>query len=366
MIVAGGTGGHVYPALATAEAIIQQYPDAILSFVGNVGGFERPLIEHANIPFASHDEVQSGPIHGVNPLKAASSLLKLGRGTSQALRILRQRQPQAILSTGGWASLPVALAASIQRIPMLIYLPDVEPGLTIKVLQRFAKQVAVTVDESQKFFKEGQTIVTGYPLRGEMMTATRSTAIPHFGLNPDKKTVLVFGGSRGARAINIALESILPDVLALGNVQVLHITGTLDWKRSQSETEALHTHPDYHAYAYLHDDMALAYAVADLAICRAGASILGEFPFFKLPAILIPLAYQWHYQQVNADYLASRGAAIHMDETTLDDQLLTTIQTLVTDSAQLDAMRVKIATLAQPEGAANVAKALAVLAQGAG
>ncbi len=337
----------------------------MLSFVGNVDGFERPLVEHSGVAFASHDEVQSGPIHGVNPLRAASSLFKLLAGTSQAFRILRQRQPQAVLSTGGWASIPMALAAWMRRVPMLIYLPDVEPGLTIKVLQRFARQVAVTVDESQRFFKSGQTVVTGYPLRAEMYQANREEAIAHFGLAPDRKTVLVFGGSRGARAINKAFGDILPDLLALDNVQVLHVTGTLDWERSQAQTASMRDNPHYHAFDYLHDDMALAYAAADLAICRAGASILGEFPFFQLPAILIPLAYQWHYQQVNADYLASRGAAIHLDETKLEDELLTTIQHLLTDSAQLDAMRVKIAALAQPEGAANVAQALAVLAQGA-
>jgi undecaprenyldiphospho-muramoylpentapeptide beta-N-acetylglucosaminyltransferase len=365
MIVAGGTGGHVYPALATAQAIRQIKPDAKLAFVGTISGFERPLVEQANIKFDANYEVQAGPLHGVNPLKMASSAFKLAQGIAQSWRIISKEKPQAILSTGGWASLPVALVAWVRRVPMLIYLPDIEPAMTINVLKRFAQKVAITVPESAQFFKDGQTVVTGYPLREEVMQATRQDAIAHFKLNPAKKTVLVFGGSRGAQAINIALGEALPQLLARDDVQVLHITGTYDWERMGEQTQALgiKDDPDYHAYPYLHDEMGLAFAVADVAICRAGASILGEFPFFRLPSILIPLAYQWHYQQVNADYLAQRGGAIHLDETDMNTQLLPTLEDLLDHPAQLDAMRVKIATLGQPNGAQNVANALLALAE---
>lgn len=340
------------------------YPDVWLGFVGTVGGFERPLVERANITFSAYDEVQAGPVHGVNPLRAAASLFKLLRGTWSALGIVRRHQPDAILSTGGWASLPVALAGRWRGVPLLIYLPDVEPGRTINILKRFARRVAVTVDESQKFFKAGQAVVTGYPLRASMGAVSADDGRAHFGLSPDKKTLLVFGGSRGARAINIAFGDILPHLLARGDVQVIHITGTLDWERSQAQVEAVADHPDYHAFDYLHDDMALAFAAADLAVCRAGASILGECPLFHLPAILIPLAYSWHYQQVNADYLAERGAAIHLDEGDMSAELLPTIARLLDAPEGLDALREGMAALAQPEGSANIARELAELAGG--
>ena len=365
MIVAGGTGGHVYPALAAAESLMAAQPDAELAFVGNVGGFERPLIARSSVRFASHDEVQSGPLHGVNPLRALNSLRKLAVGTLQSFRILRQRRPQVILSTGGWASLPVALAARVRGIPMVIYLPDIEPGLTIKVLRLFARKVAVTTEASQAFFRAGQTVVTGYPLRGDVMQANRADAVAHFGLDPDKKTVLVFGGSRGARAINIALGDILPELLQRDDVQLIHITGTLDWERMQEQVGELKDHPAYHAFDYLHDDMGLAFAAADLVVCRAGASILGECPYFELPAILIPLAYAWRYQQVNADYLASRDAAIHLDENDMDAQLLSLITGLLDDPARLAALKAGMAALSQGDGAANIAALLASLAEGA-
>lgn len=355
----------MYPALATVQAMVSHYPDVLLAFVGTVGGFERPLVEQSGVRFDSYDEVQAGPVHGVNVFRLLNSLRKLAVGTLQSYRLLRLRKPQAILATGGWASLPVALMARLRGVPLLIYLPDIEPGLTIKVLRRFSRRVAITVPESARFFAEGQTVVTGYPLRAEMYAATREAALAHFSLDPSKRTLLVFGGSRGARAINIAFGDLLPELLARGDVQVIHVTGELDWPRVQEQVAAVRDHPDYHAHAYLHDDMGLAFAAADLAVCRAGASILGEFPFFELPSILIPLAYAWRYQQVNAEYLAQRQAAIHLDEAAMSTQLLPLIQSLLDDPARLAQMRSKVAALADRDGAANVAHAVIELAQGA-
>lgn len=362
IIAAGGTGGHVYPALAVVEAIQTTHPDTALIFIGTVGGFERPLIEKAGVVFSAHYEVSAGPIHGVNPLKAIASVFKLMRGMWQSFRILGREKPNVIFCTGGWEGLPVALAAQLRRVPLMIYLPDIEPGLTIKVLRLFARRVAITVEESAKFFRTGQTVVTGYPLRKQMMTATREAGIAHFGLDPNRKILLVFGGSRGARAINIGIGNILADILQDG-VQVIHITGTLDYERSQAQIGDLKNHPDYHAFAYLHDDMGLAMACADLCVCRAGASVLGEFPFFRLPSILIPLAYSWRYQQVNADYLASRGGAIHLDETHMTAELLPTIRALLGDPHRLQAMREAVGKSASADGASNLARALIELAQ---
>lgn len=339
------------------------HPDVEMHFIGTVDGFERPLVEKSKVNFASLNEVQSGPIHGVNPLRALNSLRKLTIGMWQAFRLLRRIKPQAILSTGGWVSLPVALAARVQRVPMLIYLPDIEPGLTIKTLRLFAKKVAITVPESAQFFREGQTVVTGYPLRSEMKDATREVALSHFNLDPARKTVLVFGGSRGSRAINIVIGDILPDLLENG-IQVIHITGTLDWERSQKQVGEWAAHDQYHARAYLHDDMALAFAAADLAVCRSGASILGEFPFFRLPSVLIPLAYSWRYQQVNADYMAERGAAVHLPEEQAADDLLATILTLISDDSRLQSMQGHVASLTKPNGAENLAQALVEMARG--
>ncbi len=348
--------------------MIAQYPDTSLYFVGTVGGFERPLLAQSRLPFAAQAEVQSGPIHGVNPLRALVSLGKLLRGTMQSYALLRRHQPDVILSTGGWVGVPVALAARLRGVPMLIYLPDIEPGLTIKTLRFFARKVAITVPESAQYFRKGQTVVTGYPLRAEVVAAVgqREQALAHFGLDPARKTLLVFGGSRGARAINKAVIDILPALLQDG-WQILHVTGTLDEERCKEQVKTLGDIAGlscYHPHAYLHEDMALAFAAADVVVCRAGASILGEFPAFGLPSVLIPLAYSWHYQQVNADYLAGRGAAVHLDETKMQAELLPILRALLNDPLRLDNMKMAAIQLAKPDGALNVARVLAEMAGG--
>jgi len=362
MIAAGGTGGHVYPALAVAESLVKLQDNVDLFYVGTVGGFEHPLVQRASVHFVSHDEVQAGPIHGVNPIQMATSLFKLTVGTMQAFRLLRKHRPQVILSTGGWVSLPVTFVARLLGIPVLIFLPDIEPGLTIKVLRLFANKVATTTEASAKFFRAGQAIATGYPLRDDVLNANHDEAVAHFGLDPECKTLLVFGGSRGARAINIVIGDILSDLLDMG-LQIIHVTGTLDYERTQQQIGDLSEHPHYHGVAYLHDDMGLAFAAADLAVCRAGASVLGEFPVFQLPSILIPLAYSWRYQQVNADYLAERGAAVHLDETNAPTQLLSSIREIIENPARMRSMRDNLQALARPDGADNVARLLMELAK---
>lgn len=351
----------MYPALAVAEALNNQYPGVELTFVGSAGGFERPLVAAASVSFAHYDEVSAGPLHGVGVGRAVRSSASLIAGTFQALRLVAWRRPQALLLTGGWVSLPTTLAAWLRRVPVLIYLPDIEPGLTIRALRWFARRAAVTAEASCGYFRPGQAVVTGYPLRSALRRASRKAAIAHFGLDPDRQTLLVFGGSRGARAINYALMTIAPALLDDG-LQIMHITGTLDWPDLQARWQALGAPARYHLFDYLHDEMGLALAAADLVVSRAGASVLGEFPLFGLAAILIPYPHAWRYQQVNADYLASRGAAVRLDEPDMANRLLPTIRELLGDPARLAAMRAAAAALAVPDAAARVALELARLA----
>ncbi len=363
MVAAGGTGGHVYPAIAIAEAMSSLYPAVKLAFVGSVDGFERPLVDEAGLKIAHYDEVRSGPLHGVGLPRMIVSAFNLAAGTLQSISLMARRRPDALLLTGGWVGLPVAVAAWLWRVPSLIYLPDIEPALTIQVLRHFVRRIALTVEDSKVYFPQNETVVTGYPLRHLMLDATREGAVKQFGLDPARKTLLVFGGSRGARAINTALLNILPDLLADG-IQVIHVTGTLDWPDIETRIKSLSDATHYHAFPYLHHEMGLAMAGADLVVSRSGASVLGEFPAFGLPSILIPYPHAWRYQKVNADYLANRGAAIYMDEASIAETLLPTVRNVLNDPARLEAMRQASRTLAQPEGAKHAAEALAQLAGG--
>lgn len=364
MIAAGGTGGHVYPALAAAEALTRTHPGVSLHFVGS-GGLEGEMVRESGVAFQTHDDVRGGPIAGVSAVRRAVSVVQLGVGAAQAWGLLRRYRPGAVLLTGGWSSLPVALAAWARRVPVLIFLPDIEPGASIKLLRRFARRVALSVPESAAYFRPGQTVVTGYPLRGSVTGATRAAALARFGLDAGRPTVLVFGGSRGARSLNQALLAAAPGLLDAG-AQLVHITGALDWPEVEAARAALAAGgadvARYHAFPYLHDEMGLALAAADLVVSRAGASVLGEFPLFGLAAVLVPYPYAWRYQQVNAEYLAARGAALVLADERLREELLPTVRGLLADPARLAVMRQQAAALARPDGAARLASELVHLA----
>jgi UDP-N-acetylglucosamine:LPS N-acetylglucosamine transferase len=366
MIGAGGTGGHVYPALAVAEVLRKSAANAHkLIFVGTRGGggLERPLVEGANLNFDAYAEVFAGPIVGVNPLRLLGSLVKMVIGWLQSIGLLLRHRPQAILLTGGWANVPLALAAWIFRIPMLVYLPDIEPGRTIQLLSRLKARIATTVPESATYFPDGQTVATGYPLRSAVTDANREQAIQHFSLDPQCKTILVTGGSRGARSINIAIENILPDLLQLP-AQAIHVTGELDWERSQAQVKTLQTDTThYHHFPYLDSEqMGLAYAAADIIVGRSGASAIGEFPYFGAASILVPYPHAWHYQKINADWLVGHGAGIRINDENMAQDLLPTLTQLIKDTVQLGQIQHRAKGLFKGNGADNLAQELLALA----
>lgn len=364
LIACGGTGGHVYPALAIAGALRELHPSVELGFVGIQGGFEKPLVDGYGLPFHDYHEVRAGPFNGVSRLRQVRSLLDLLLGFLQSLWIIARRRPDAILLTGGWSGLPVSLAGWLLRVRQMIYLPDIEPALTIRAVRPFAQLVALTTEASRQYFPKNNTVVTGYPIRPSLLTATREAGIAHFQLDPARQTLLVMGGSRGARAINNALLAILPQLLA-ENVQIIHVTGTLDWEDIRARREALPDATHYHAYPYLHAEIGLALAAADLALSRAGASVLGEYPAFGLPAVLVPLT-AWRFQRVNADWLASQNAAVRLDENRLEADLLSTLRGILGDAERLRAMQAAARALAIPDGAARAAAALASMVKGEG
>lgn len=305
-------------------------------------------------------------MHGVNPLQKIVSAIRLMIGTLQAFWLLLRRRPAAVFLTGGWVGVPVALAAWVYRIPAIIFVPDVEPGSTLKLLGRFARVITATVEDTRQFYPASKKIVaTGYPLREDLLNVSREQAIAHFNLDPSRRTLLVFGGSRGSRAINRAVYKHISELLSLPDLQILHISGKLD----AEEVAQVHQQqpPDiqarYHVRDYVHE-MGLAFAAADIVLSRAGASTLGENPVFVLPSILVPLAYEWRYQEVNVDWLASRGAAIRLDEKFLEEKLVSTVHNLLKNPADLEAMRTSLKALARTDGATNIAQVILHEAKG--
>lgn len=335
-------------------------------WVGGAGGMESDLVSRAGVAF---EAIPAAGLHGVGWRALPGNLLQLGRGLRAAGRIMRRFQPDVLLFTGGYVAGPFALAAG--RVPIALYVPDIEPGLALKLLARFAGRIAVTAEESRPYFPARARLeVTGYPARPDLEPWTRPGAQPEarrlLGLQADLPTLLVFGGSKGARSINRALLAALPALLP--EMQVLHLSGALDWPEVQAAQQTLagRVASDlagrYHAYAYLHQEMGAALAAADLAVCRAGASTLGEFPLFGLPAVLAPYPYAWRYQRVNAQYLEQRGAAVLLLDADLPARLPGLVLDLLHDPQRLGAMRQSAYRLARPNAAQAIAQLLIDLA----
>jgi UDP-N-acetylglucosamine--N-acetylmuramyl-(pentapeptide) pyrophosphoryl-undecaprenol N-acetylglucosamine transferase len=234
--------------------------------------------------------------------------------------------------------------------------------MALKSLARFADVIAVTTEDSQKFFKK-QIYETGYPLRPDLALWNRQTAHQHLGISGKLPVLLVSGGSKGARSINLAVWNHLLALLA--KFEVIHISGETDWQNAQTMRAQLPAElaARYHAMPYLHE-MGAALASADLVVSRAGASTLGEYPLFALPAILVPYPHAWRYQKVNADYLTSRGAAITLEDHRLNNELLTTLNVLAENPNKLKAMRAAMFELSHPRAAEKIASALIQLAGG--
>jgi UDP-N-acetylglucosamine:LPS N-acetylglucosamine transferase len=238
--------------------------------------------------------------------------------------------------------------------------PDIEPGLTLRLLGGyFAHTIAATVAETGQFYPGKQVVATGYPLRAEILNANRADAIRALKLDPARKTLLIFGGSRGSRSINTTLGNIAPGLLADG-LQILHISGRLDWPQVEAQHAALSDEQkaNYQIFSFL-PDIGQAFAAADLVISRAGAATLAEYPQLGLPAILVPYPYAWRYQRINADWLVERGAAVRLDDDRLDGELLPLIRDLLNDPDRLAAMRRAAESLKEPAGAQNIARVLA-------
>jgi len=356
MITGGGTGGHVYPALAVAEVL----EDSELLYVGTVGGLEEDIVSRWNIPFRA---VSSAPVRGVNPVKLAAGAYHLIKGVGEALSLVEDFKPDVILATGGYVSVPVVVAGRLNGVPSLIYLPDLEPGWAVRFLSKFASKVAVTFPEVLGYFPAHKAVVTGYPVRRELLNASREEAMRAFGLEEGLKTLLVFGGSRGARSINRALAKALPALLEV--CQVLHISGKLDYEEMKGVRASLsfEKRRRYHLFSYLHHEMGLALAVADLVVARAGAATLGEFPALGKPSVLVPYPYAGQHQERNARYLEQRGAAVVLKDAELAERLLSTVSEILRDDARLEGMRQRALKLAKPEAAQSIGRELAALAR---
>ncbi len=359
IVSGGGTGGHVYPALAVLEVLgrppYNVAPEDVL-YLGVPGRAEADLVPRAGYPFVP---IASGAVRGRSPLQVAASAGRLMAGTQQALGLVRRFRPDAVFATGGYVSVPVVLAGWLARTPVLLLLPDAEPGLAVRFLARFANTVAVSTP--QRALPATKVVVTGYPVRSGFGAIPRAEACARWGLDPALPVLLVLGGSLGAHAVNGAIAGGLSRLLEV--CQVIHVSGRDDtpWLQDRAADLSPQQRARYILRPYVHQGMAEAMAAADLAICRAGASILGELPVSGLPAVLVPYPHAGEHQLANARYLVDAGAALLITEDRSRD-LVPAVMRLLGDRLLLEAMRARAAALARPDAAGQIASLLAALA----
>ena len=347
----------MYPILAVVKQLeSEKGSPSEVCYVGNPSGIEATLTAKAGVSFQG---ISTTRLRGSAPWVLPWRLATLARGTTQSINAIDSFAPEAVLATGGYVCAPLILAAWIRRVPSLMYLPDVAPGLAIRVLARFVTRIAVSFARSKSFFSPGKAVLTGYPVRPELFNADKPASRGRLDLDDEERTVLVFGGSQGAHSINVAVSEVLTELLRV--CQLIHITGEGDepWLKAQRDELPLALSGRYKIHAYLHEEMIDALAAADLVVARAGAATTAEFPALGLPSILIPYPHAGQHQELNADYMVEMGAAVKIDDADLrKDILLQTVVGLLEDQQKLVSLGNGARRLAQPNAAHRIAELL--------
>ncbi|MFQ5599859.1 MAG: undecaprenyldiphospho-muramoylpentapeptide beta-N-acetylglucosaminyltransferase [Candidatus Krumholzibacteriia bacterium] len=350
LFAGGGTGGHLYPALAVAQHLRGVDPHLECLFLGTERGLEREIVPRAG--FDLHTIPGSG-FRRVGLPGRLRFFWSLARGLVSALALLRRWRPDVVVATGGYASLAGGLAAVLLRRPLVVQEQNRIPGFANRLLGRWARRVYVAFPDTEAFFEDPSRVrVTGNPLRSEILHARERSAEPAY----DSPVVLVVGGSRGARSINDAVSQAIPLVAAHLRVHWLWQTGGGDHARVAARWAG---DPHVRLHAYLHD-MAAAYASASLVVCRSGAMTVSEITALGRPAILVPFpgAVDDH-QTANAHYVVGAGAGILVPDAELSgERLAREIRTLLERPGRLEEMSGCSAALARPRAAADIAEDL--------
>jgi UDP-N-acetylglucosamine--N-acetylmuramyl-(pentapeptide) pyrophosphoryl-undecaprenol N-acetylglucosamine transferase len=346
-LTAGGTGGHILPAMAVLEALRAR--DGLLSdvrFFGPEDRGERASVESRGIHF---ETVPAAGVRGRGPVRLVRSLASLAWGTLVALKKLRSFRPDAVFSTGGYASFPCSVAARLLRLPLIVYLPDVTPGWAVRAETRLATRMATTTEAALAHLPAEKTTVTGYPVRSEFFATTRDDARRQVGIEAEEQVVVVAGASQGAHAINEAVFAAVPRICEMATV--VHVTGSADLPAAKRVKDSLGEGPSkrYHVDAF-RADLPVLMVAADLGVFRAGASVLGEVPAAGLPSIFVPGTFAGGHQRENALWLSQGGAAEILEQRDLES-LADRVVALLRDRERLAEMREAARELARPDAA---------------
>lgn len=365
VIAAGGTGGHLYPAVALAREFIRQEPATSVLFVGTERGIESKVLPREGFELA---KITAKPVMGRGITRAAGAVLALPRGLWQSIKLLRARHAQLVIGIGGYSSPPVLVAAFLLGIPRVILEPNAYPGLANKVLGPIAQIVFLAFDAAVPYFKRARVRVVGTPIRRDFLDAGSAEA---GGSRPahaeGTQTVLIFGGSQGAHAINQAMVEALPHLQARRErLAVIHQTGETDhvWVQGAYRTAGFEARAEIVPFLF---DMPRALRSADLVVSRSGAVSLAELTACGKAAILIPLPHAiYQHQERNALVLERAGAAVVLLQQDLaGPKLAQTIEALLGDADRLRRMGERSRALGRTDSAESIVRDCRTLVGGA-
>ena len=372
IVSGGGTGGHIFPAISIANALKALCPDADILFVGAEGRMEMQRVPDAGyriigLPVAGFDRKHLW--------KNVSVLIKLLRSQRLARRIVKEFRPQVAVGVGGYASGPMLKVCAMAGIPTLIQEQNSYAGVTNKLLAKQAAKICVAYDGMERFFPAEKLILTGNPVRQALVDSriTREQAAEHFGLNPQKKTILILGGSLGARTLNRTMEAALRDIKGHPEVQFIWQTGRIyinevkdaitTFTGDTMRNVRVPSLPNLYVNDFI-SEMPMAYGLADLVVSRAGAGSISEFCLLGKPVILVPSPnVAEDHQTKNALTLVNKDAALYVKDADAATQLVDLALRTVADDDRLHSLSEHIARLALPDSADRIAKEVLKLIQ---
>ena len=362
IISGGGTGGHIFPAVSIANAIREKQPDAEILFVGAEG-----RMEMQRVPAAGY-EIKGLPVAGFDRKhlwRNVSVVIKLLRSRIMARRIIKAFRPMVAVGVGGYASGPTLDVAGKMGIPTLLQEQNSYAGVTNKLLAKNARRICVAYDGMERFFPADRILFTGNPVRQNLLhiTLTRQEAAQQMGLDPAKRTVLIVGGSLGARSMNESVLQQLELIRQQTDVQFVWQTGKYYSEAIAQQLKERTCPPNLHVMDFI-SDMAVAYAAADLVVSRAGAGSISEFCLLGKPVILVPSPnVAEDHQTKNAMALVQKDAALYVPDTEAPDNLLPTAISTVKNTKKLQALSQNILRLARPNAASDIADEVIRLAE---
>ena len=356
LLTGGGTGGHLIPLLGVVSelkkvSLEKKGEELEFLLITPASGFNKNISD-AGIEIKT---IKAGKLRRYFSWENFRDILKIPIGIIQSLYYVYKFKPDVVFSKGGFASVPPVIASWILRVPIITHESDIVPGLANRIIARFASKILISFSAAEKYFDKNKVVLTGNPIRSDIVQGSLENALIFFELSSDLQTVLIFGGSQGAQKINEFVLEILPELVE--KCQIIHQCGDKNYKEIKNKIGKLDLkYPErYRVYPFINDEMKDAYAIADIVISRAGANSLAEIVALQKPNILIPLSTSANnHQPENAKFFLEKNTSLVIDETINNSQdLAITISKLLSNKNLQQQMKQNLSKIASPQDASR-------------